>query len=210
MVGRTCTTKRHVLGSLDVADAVLDAPSRNRRAIGPRPSTFPLLLSWGCRARTLSLNPQISPADIPLLGGPLLLSAPSASIGVSMSSPQARNTVAPVHSDLLTIPCKVALSKRAPSKQTRSERPLSKRPRYLHGIENDRQHNNQGVHDHLGDIQNEQSPITFTKRRFHKFYHPLLSDSKIAPLEEAILYRRVNLVVHLIIPPDHVGHPQEL
>ncbi|KAI9441868.1 hypothetical protein H4582DRAFT_2055669 [Lactarius indigo] len=160
MVGRTCTMKRHVLGSLDVADAVLDAPSRNRRAIGPRPSTFPLLLSWGCRARTLSLNPQISPADIPLLGGPLLLSAPSAS--------------------------------------------------YLHGIENDRQHNNQGVHDHLGDIQNEQSPITFTKRRFHKFYHPLLSDSKIAPLEEAISYRRVNLVVHLIIPPDHAGHPQEL
>lgn len=67
-----------------------------------------------------------------------------------MTSP--RGSVPSIHSDLMTIP---------------SERPPSERPsviitddinrllQHLHGLENDRQRDNQGIHDHLGDIQNE-------------------------------------------------------
>ncbi|KAH9019155.1 hypothetical protein EDB84DRAFT_1625461 [Lactarius hengduanensis] len=59
------------------------------------------------------------------------------------------------------------LVQRALSERARSERPPSEGPsviitddinrllQYLHGVENDRQRDNQGVHDHLGEIQNE-------------------------------------------------------
>jgi len=94
--------------------------------------------------------PQISPARIPLPRSPSLLATPAASISVSMTSP--RGSTPSIHSDLMTIP---------------SERPPSERPsviitddinrllQYLHGLENDRQRDNQGVHDHLGEIQHE-------------------------------------------------------
>ncbi|KAF8270085.1 hypothetical protein EI94DRAFT_861064 [Lactarius quietus] len=107
----------------------------------------------------------ISPASVPLPRTPSLLSMPSASMSVSTSSP--RGSVPSIHSNLVTIPSEIAPSERAPIEQARSERSEPERPsviitddvnrllQYLHGVENDRQRDNQGVHDHLGDIQNE-------------------------------------------------------
>jgi hypothetical protein len=43
---------------------------------------------------------------------------------------------------------------------------------------------------------------TFRSRIFRKLYHPLLSSSKTALLEEIALYLCVIPVGHLIIPPD--------
>ncbi|KAH8997727.1 hypothetical protein EDB86DRAFT_3076536 [Lactarius hatsudake] len=112
-----------------------------------------------------TISRLISPANIPLPRTPSLLSMPTASASVSMSSPHGSTLSA--YSDLLTIPSEVAPTERAPSERARSERPPSKGPsviitddinqllQYLHGVENDRQRDNQGVHDHLGEIQNE-------------------------------------------------------
>ena len=57
----------------------------------------------------------------------------------------------------MTIP-----SERPPSERLSSERPgviiaddINRLLQYLHGLEGDRQRDNQGVHDHLGEIQNE-------------------------------------------------------
>jgi hypothetical protein len=103
----------------------------------------------GCLCETYAV-PQISPARVPLPRSPSLLSTPAASLSVSMTSP--RGSVPSIHSDWMTIP---------------SERPPSERPsviitddinrllQHLHGLENDRQRDNQGIHDHLGEIQNE-------------------------------------------------------
>ena len=67
---------------------------------------------------------------------------------VSMTSP--RGSTPSIRSDLITIPSET------------SERPsviitddINRLLQYLHGLENDRQRDNQGVHDHLGEIQNE-------------------------------------------------------
>ena len=67
---------------------------------------------------------------------------------VSMTSP--RGSTPSIRSDLMTIPSET------------SERPsviitddINRLLQYLHGLENDRQRDNQGVHDHLGEIQNE-------------------------------------------------------
>ena len=89
----------------------------------------------------------------------------TATPSVSTSSP--RGSVPSIHSNLMTIPSEMAPSERAPSERARSERSAPERPsviitddvnrllQYLHGVENDRQRDNQGVHDHLGEIQNE-------------------------------------------------------
>ena len=62
----------------------------------------------------------------------------------------------------MTIPSEIAPSERAPSERAASERPsviitddVNRLLQYLHGVENDRQRDNEGVHDHLGEIQNE-------------------------------------------------------
>jgi hypothetical protein len=74
---------------------------------------------------------------------------------VSMTSP--RGSTPSIRSDLMTIPSESPSSERPPS-----ERPsviitddINRLLQYLHGLENDRQRDNQGVHDHLGEIQNE-------------------------------------------------------
>ncbi|KAF8490774.1 hypothetical protein F5888DRAFT_1866659 [Russula emetica] len=86
------------------------------------------------------ISRAISPAYVPLPRSP---SIPTASASVSISSP--RGSVPSICSDLMTIP----------SERTPSERPPSERPSYLHGLAGDRQRDNQGVHDHLGEIQSE-------------------------------------------------------
>ena len=72
-----------------------------------------------------------------------------------MSSP--RGSIPSIRSDLMTIP-----SERPPSERSSSERPsviitddINRLLQYLHGLEGDRQRDNQGIHDHLGEIQNE-------------------------------------------------------
>ena len=79
---------------------------------------------------------------------------PTASLSVSMSSP--RGSIPSIRSDLMTIPS------RPPSERPPLERPsviitddINRLLQYLHGLEGDRQRDNQGVHDHLGEIQNE-------------------------------------------------------
>src|ERR1700679_490759 len=69
-------------------------------------------------------------------------------------------------------PSERSSSERPQSERSSSERPPSERPsserlsiiitydinqllQYLHGLEGDRQRDNQGIHDHLGEIQNE-------------------------------------------------------
>ena len=69
-----------------------------------------------------------------------MLSMPTATPSVSMSSP--RGSVPSIHSNLMTIPSEIVPSEQAPSEWAAS-------------VENDRQRDNQGVHDHLGEIQNE-------------------------------------------------------
>ena len=83
-----------------------------------------------------------------------MLATPAASVSVSLTSP--RGSI-PSISDLITIP-----SERAPSEMPPPERPsviitddINRLLQYLHGLEGDRQRDNQGVHDHLGEIQNE-------------------------------------------------------
>ena len=80
---------------------------------------------------------------------------PTASPSVSISSP--RGSIPSIRSDLMTIPSERPSSERAPS-----ERPsviitddINRLLQYLHGLEGDRQRDNQGIHDHLGEIQNE-------------------------------------------------------
>jgi hypothetical protein len=80
---------------------------------------------------------------------------PTASPSVSISSP--RGSIPSIRSDLMTIP-----SERPPSERSSSERPsviitddINRLLQYLHGLEGDRQRDNQGIHDHLGEIQNE-------------------------------------------------------
>ena len=78
----------------------------------------------------------------------------TASPSVSMTSP--RGSIPSIRSDLMTIP-----SERPPSERPASERSviitddINRLLQYLHGLEGDRQRDNQGVHDHLGEIQNE-------------------------------------------------------
>ena len=77
-----------------------------------------------------------------------------------MTSP--RGSTPSIQSDLITIPSERTPSERAPSERPPSERPsviitddINRLLQYLHGLEGDRQRDNQGVHDHLGEIQNE-------------------------------------------------------
>ena len=81
------------------------------------------------------------------------MATPAGSVSVSMTSP--RGSTPSVQSDLITIPSE--RSERAPS-----ERPsviitddINRLLQHLHGLEGDRQRDNQGIHDHLGEIQNE-------------------------------------------------------
>src|SRR5260370_17511353 len=102
--------------------------------------------------RDLTLSVQISPAHVLLPRSP---SISTASPSVSLTSP--RGSIPSIHSDLLTIP----------SERPSSERPPSERPsviitddinrllQYLHGLQGARQRDNQAVHDHLGELQNE-------------------------------------------------------
>ena len=108
----------------------------------------------------LILLSQISPVNIPLPRSPSLLPTPTGTASVSASSP--RGSVPSIHSNLVTIPSEMAPSERARSERAPSERPsviitddVNRLLQYLHGVENDRQRDNQGVHDHLGEIQNE-------------------------------------------------------
>jgi hypothetical protein len=62
----------------------------------------------------------------------------------------------------MTIPSEIAPSEWALSERAATERPsviitddVNRLLQYLNGMENDRQRDNQGVHDHLGDLQNE-------------------------------------------------------
>src|SRR6266446_2463340 len=80
---------------------------------------------------------------------------PTASPSVSLTSP--RGSIPSIRSDLMTIP-----SERPPSERPPSERhsviitdDINRLLQYLHGLEGDRQRDNQGIHDHLGEIQNE-------------------------------------------------------
>ncbi|KAH9993287.1 hypothetical protein BJV74DRAFT_884401 [Russula compacta] len=93
---------------------------------------------------------QISPARIPLPRSPSLLSTPTASPSVSITSP--RGSIPSIHSDLVTIPSERSLSER-PSVIITDD--INRLLQYLHGLENDRQRDNQGIHGHLGDIQDE-------------------------------------------------------
>src|SRR5260370_38587952 len=102
--------------------------------------------------RDLTLSVQISPAHVLLPRSP---SISTASPSVSLTSP--RGSIPSIHSDLLTIP-----SERPSSERPTSERisviitdDINRLLQYLHGLEGDRQRDNQGVHDHLGEIQNE-------------------------------------------------------
>lgn len=63
-----------------------------------------------------------------------------------MTSP--RGSTPSIHSDLVTIP-----SERAPSVIITDD--INRLLQYLHGLEGDRERDNQGIHDHLGDIENE-------------------------------------------------------
>ncbi|KAH9169356.1 hypothetical protein EDB89DRAFT_1479631 [Lactarius sanguifluus] len=147
--------------SISLGSDILDNRSLFEEPIFEDVSTEPSLLS----THRTTVSRPISPANIPLPRTPSLLSTPTASASVSMSSPHGSTPSA--YSDLLTIPSEVAPSERAPSERARSERPPSEGPsviitddinrllQYLHGVENDRQRDNQGVHDHLGEIQNE-------------------------------------------------------
>ena len=76
--------------------------------------------------------------------------------------PSPRGSTPSIRSDLRTIP-----SDRAPCERPESERPsvtitddTNRLLQYLHGLEGDRQRDNQGVHDHLGEIQNELRNLT--------------------------------------------------
>ncbi|KAH8982660.1 hypothetical protein EDB86DRAFT_3126474 [Lactarius hatsudake] len=147
--------------SISLGSDILDNRSLFEGPILEDVPTEPSLLS----THRTTVSRPISPANIPLPRTPSLLSTPTASASVSMSSPHGSTPSA--YSDLLTIPSEVAPTERAPSERARSERPPSEGPsviitddinrllQYLHGVENDRQRDNQGVHDHLGEIQNE-------------------------------------------------------
>ena len=104
----------------------------------------------------------------------------------------------------MTIP-----SERAPSERATSERlsgiitnDVNRLIQCLRGVENERQRDNLGIQYHLGEIQTSFviSLITVT-RRFCNLCN-LLCGSKIARLEEAPSYLSLNLVEHLIIPPN--------
>ncbi|KAH8988723.1 hypothetical protein EDB86DRAFT_3202463 [Lactarius hatsudake] len=147
--------------SISLGSDILDNRSLFEGPILEDVPTEPSLLS----THRTTVSRPISPVNIPLPRTPSLLSTPTASASVSMSSPHGSTPSA--YSDLLTIPSEVAPTERAPSERARSERPPSEGPsviitddinrllQYLHGVENDRQRDNQGVHDHLGEIQNE-------------------------------------------------------
>ena len=86
------------------------------------------------------------------------MATPAGSVSVSMTSP--RGSTPSVQSDLITIPSE--RSDRVPSERPPSERPsviitddINRLLQHLHGLEGDRQRDNQGIHDHLGEIQNE-------------------------------------------------------
>ena len=73
---------------------------------------------------------------------------------VSMTSP--RGCTPSIRSDLRTKP-----SEKAPTERPESERPsviitddINRLLQYLHGLAGDRRRDSQGVHDHLGEIQN--------------------------------------------------------
>ncbi|KAH9029177.1 hypothetical protein EDB85DRAFT_2252746 [Lactarius pseudohatsudake] len=119
--------------SISLGSDILDNRSLFEEPILEDVPTEPSLLS----THRTTVSRPISPVNIPLPRIPSLLSTPTAS------------------------------ASRAPSERARSERPPSEGPsviitddinrllQYLHGVENDRQRDNQGVHDHLGEIQNE-------------------------------------------------------
>ncbi|KAH8976587.1 hypothetical protein EDB86DRAFT_3095460 [Lactarius hatsudake] len=147
--------------SISLGSDILDNRSLFEEPILEEVSTEPSLLS----THRTAVSRPISPANIPLPRTPSLLLTPTASASVSMSSPHGSTPSA--YSDLLTIPSEVVPTERAPSEWARSERPpseglsviitddINRLLQYLHGVENNRQRDNQGVHDHLGEIQNE-------------------------------------------------------
>ncbi|KAH8976581.1 hypothetical protein EDB86DRAFT_3095485 [Lactarius hatsudake] len=136
--------------SISLGSDILDNRSLFEGPILEDVPTEPSLLS----THRTTVSRPISPANIPLPRTPSLLSTPTASASVSMSSPHGSTPSA--YSDLLTIPSEVAPTERAPSERARSERPPSEGPsviitddinrllQYLHGVENDRQRDNQG------------------------------------------------------------------
>ena len=118
---------------------------------------------------------------------------------VSMTSP--RGSTPSIRSELLTIP-----SERS-STETPSERPtviitddINRLLQYLHGPENDRQRDSQGVHNHLGEIQNELRDLADYIHEKEPPATPLQfsSSSRISPLVGKASYLD-HLTEHLII-----------
>ncbi|KAH9016464.1 hypothetical protein EDB85DRAFT_2207657 [Lactarius pseudohatsudake] len=137
------------VSSISLGSDILDNQSLFEEPILEDVPTEPSLLS----THRTTVSRPISPVIIPLPRTPSLLSMPTASASVSMSSPHGSTPG--------------TLVQRAPSERAQLERPPSEGPsviitddinrllQYLHCVENDRQRDNQGVHDHLGEIQNE-------------------------------------------------------
>ncbi|KAI9513417.1 hypothetical protein F5148DRAFT_4214 [Russula earlei] len=143
----TRTPTVSTVSSISMRTDILDNRSLFEETILEDVSTEPSLLSTH---RSSPLR-AFSPAHIPLPRSPSLLSAPAASPSVSLTSP--RGSVPSIHSDLMTIPSERPPSERPPSVIITDD--INRLLRYLHGLEDDRQRDDQGIHDHLGEIQNE-------------------------------------------------------